>query len=316
MQDIAVIPILALVPVLAVMSGSPVEALAEGAIEAAEEVVSPQGWLFAALIVLGFAAAFALSRFVIRPLMHFIAATHVREAFTALALMLVAGAALLTTYVGLSPALGAFIGGVLLSDSEYRHELESNLAPFRDLFLGLFFISVGMSIAFSVLLANPLMVLALVVALVGIKVTVLLALATVSRIHLSERLLLAILLSQAGEFAFVVLQFARSVGSVSSGELEMLTAVVAISMATTPILLFLFDRFWAPRLNAAGEQPDLDAPSMQDKSVIVLGYGRFGADRPPQFVEDRAHRYQSSGSRNRWMVPPHVSPTAKASSSL
>jgi glutathione-regulated potassium-efflux system ancillary protein KefC len=277
-QDLAVIPILALIPVLNVVTGSPVDALAEGAIEAAEEVVSPSGWFVAAVIVGGFVGAVALSRYVIRPIMHFVAATHVREAFTALALLLVTGAALLTTSIGMSAALGAFLGGVLLSDSEYRHELESNLAPFRDLFLGLFFISVGMSIAFSVFTANPLLVIALVLILVGIKTAVVFALTTFGRMALSDRLLVAILLSQAGEFAFVILQFAQSAGRFTNPELELLTAVVALSMATTPILLFLFDRLWAPRLQNAEDPGSLDGPDAlaPNESVIVLGYGRFG----------------------------------------
>jgi glutathione-regulated potassium-efflux system ancillary protein KefC len=275
-QDVAVIPILALVPVLAIVTGSPVEVLTEGAVEVAEEAVGPRGWVVAAIIIGGFAAAILASRYVIRPLMHFVAAANAREAFLALALLLVVGAALLASYLGLSPALGAFLGGVLLADSEYRHELESNLAPFRDLLLGLFFISVGMSIAFSVLLEQPFLVVSLVAVLVGIKLAVLFALTTIFRMHVAERLLLSILLSQAGEFAFVILQFAQSRAHFTSTELELLTVVVALSMATTPILLFLFDRLWAPRLQSAslaGPEPEAIDGS---HSVIVLGYGRFG----------------------------------------
>jgi glutathione-regulated potassium-efflux system ancillary protein KefC len=274
-QDVAVIPILAFVPVLAVMTGSPVTEIAQGVAGVAEEVVSPRGWVVAAYIVGGFTIAILASRYVIRPLMHVVAIANVREAFTALALLLVVGAALLTSYLGLSPALGAFLGGVLLADSEYRHELESNLAPFKDLLLGLFFISVGMSIAFSVLVENPLLVLALVLALVCIKMAVLFALATFFRMQLAERLLLAMLLSQAGEFAFVILQFAQSSGHFASDELRLLTVVVALSMATTPILLFLFDRMWAPRLQSREPEPQPDAIEA-NHSVIVLGYGRFG----------------------------------------
>lgn len=275
-QDVAVIPILALIPVLAVIGGTPVEALAEGAVDVAEEVASPRGWLVAVYIVGGFVAAMLGSRFVIRPLMQFVAHTNVREAFTALALLLVIGAAMVTQYVGLSPALGAFLGGVLLADSEYRHELESNLEPFKGLLLGLFFISVGASIAFSVLIEDPLRVLAFVAALVGIKMGVIYALATLFRMHVADRLLLAILLSQAGEFAFVVLQFAGAVGSFNAQDVEMLTVVVALSMATTPLLIFLFDKLWAPRLHARnGGTPPSDDIDAKHK-VIVLGYGRFG----------------------------------------
>lgn len=275
-QDVAVIPILAVIPVLSAMGGMPVQAIADGAVEVVEDVASPRGWIVAAYILGGFAAAILGSRFVIRPLMHFIAHTNVREAFTALALLLVIGAALVTGYVGLSPALGAFLGGVLLADSEYRHELESNLEPFKGLLLGLFFISVGASIAFSVLIQDPLRVLACVAALVGIKIAVIYALAALFRMHAAERLLLAILLSQAGEFAFVVLQFAGTVGGFDAQDIQTLTVVVALSMATTPLMLFLFDKLWAPRLHArdAGAPPSDDIDARH--KVIVLGYGRFG----------------------------------------
>jgi glutathione-regulated potassium-efflux system ancillary protein KefC len=275
-QDVAVVPILALIPVLALLNGTPVQMLTEGAVEAAEEVAGPRGWLFAAYIVGGFAAAMLGSRFVIRPLMRFVAHTNVREAFTALALLLVVGASMAAEYLGLSAALGAFLAGVLLADSEYRHELESNLEPIKGLLLGLFFITVGTSIAFSVLIEDPLTVLAFVAALVGIKMAVVFALATLFRMHVAERLLLAILLSQAGEFAFVVLQFARSAGRFTGDQFEMLTVVVALSMATTPLLIFLFDKLWAPRLHARDDAPAGGDDIEPKHQVIVLGYGRFG----------------------------------------
>lgn len=276
-QDVAVIPILAIIPLLTAMGGSPIEAIGENVIEAVD---NPVDWWIALVVVGAFAAALLGSRFVIRPLMSWLARTRVPEAFTAFALALVIGAALVTESFGLSPALGAFLGGVLLADSEYRHELESNLQPFKGLLLGLFFITVGMSIAFSVVLENPLLVLALVVALIGLKMLVLFVLATFFRMHVAERLLLAILLSQAGEFAFVILQFARTAGNLTGPEVELLTVVVALSMAATPFLIFLYDRLWAPRLNRPDDrEADLPAGPTVDNphdKVIVLGYGRFG----------------------------------------
>lgn len=275
-QDVAVIPILALIPLLTAMGGSPIDALGEDVLEAVD---NPVDWWLALVVVGAFVAALLGSRYVIRPLMSWLARTRVPEAFTAFALALVIGAALATESFGLSPALGAFLGGVLLADSEYRHELESNLQPFKGLLLGLFFITVGMSIAFNVVIENPLLVLALVVALISLKMLVLYVLASFFRMHVAERLLLAILLSQAGEFAFVILQFARTAGNLSSQEVELLTVVVALSMAVTPFLIFLFDRLWAPRLNVDDEAADLppgpEIPNPHDK-VIVLGYGRFG----------------------------------------
>jgi glutathione-regulated potassium-efflux system ancillary protein KefC len=276
-QDVAVIPILAAIPLLAGMGGNATVA-ALGA-EVVEAVENPFDWWVALALVGSFVLALAGSRYVIRPfLMPWLARAKVPEAFTAFALALVVGAALVAESFHLSPALGAFLGGVLLADSEYRHELESNLEPFKGLLLGLFFISVGMSIAFSVVIENPLTVVAVVVALVGVKMAVLFVLATLFRMHLAERLLLAVLLSQAGEFAFVVLQFARTAGSVSGPEVELLTVAVALSMAATPVLLFLYDRLWAPRLNSvAGAEPPPGPDGLDGRGkVIVLGYGRFG----------------------------------------
>lgn len=270
-QDVAVIPILAAVPVLAATGGFSIEAIADGTVE---EVTRPAGWLIALGIIGTFVAALLGSRYVIRPLLRFIAAIHARDAFTALALLLVVGAALGTSALGMSPALGAFIGGVLLSDSEYRHELEGNLAPFKDLLLGLFFVSVGMSIDFSVVLATPLIVLALVAALVTVKMLVLFVLTSLGRMHVGDRLLIAILLSQAGEFAFVVLQFAEGARAIASYESGLLTVVVALSMAATPLLLVVFDKLYAPRQHSTPAQE----PDMIDEhnKIIVLGYGRFG----------------------------------------
>lgn len=273
-QDVAVIPILAAIPLLATMTGGRLAGIGQEVVEAVD---NPFDWWVAVALVGAFLAALAGSRFVIRPLMRWIALTKVPEAFTAFALALVVGAALATDSFGLSPALGAFLGGVLLADSEYRHELESNLEPFKGLLLGLFFISVGMSIAFNIVLQHPLTVLALVAAVLSLKMIVLFILASLFRMHLAERLLLAALLSQAGEFAFVVLQFARSAGGLSPSEVELLTVVVALSMAATPLVIFLFDKFWMPRLNTRETDPmpmpeGLDA---RDK-VMVLGYGRFG----------------------------------------
>lgn len=276
-QDVAVIPVLAIIPLLTAMGGAPLGAIGGDVLAVVD---NPIDWWLALVVVGAFIAALFGSRFVIRPLMSWLARTRVSEAFTAFALALVIGAALITESLGLSPALGAFFGGVLLADSEYRHELESNLQPFKGLLLGLFFITVGMSIAFRVVIENPLLVLALVVALIGLKMLVLFVLATFFRMHVAERLLLAVLLSQAGEFAFVVLQFARTAGNLSGPEVELLTVVVALSMAVTPILLFLYDRLWVPRLNAApGDEADLPpGPAVADPhdKVIVLGYGRFG----------------------------------------
>lgn len=275
-QDVSVIPILAAIPILGSFGGTGSMVGAEVS-EAVQAMADPIDWLIPLYIVGGFALVVIAGRFLVRPFMHFVARARVREAFTAMALALVVGAALATQYLGLSPALGAFLAGVLLADSEYRHELISDLEPFKGLLLGLFFISVGTSIAFAVIAAEPFVVFALVCIIVIIKMAVLFGIASAFRMHLADRLLLAVLLSQAGEFAFVILQFAASSGSLTSHDYALLTAVVAFSMATTPLLLFAFDRL-TPRLHGAiGREPEtasLDAAPNQP--VIVLGYGRFG----------------------------------------
>ncbi|MEO6394952.1 MAG: monovalent cation:proton antiporter-2 (CPA2) family protein [Devosia sp.] len=275
-QDLAVIPVLALIPVLAAMRSIAPNVGADLA-EAAEAVTNPYGWWIALVIVGGFALTVLASRFLINPLMRWVAMTGVPEAFTALGLLLVIGAALATESLGLSPALGAFLAGVLLADSEYRHELEGTLQPFKGLLLGLFFISVGMGIAFSILVADPVRVIGLAGIIILIKIGVLYGLATLFRMHIADRLLLALLLCQAGEFAFVILQFAQSAGSLTSRDAELLTVVVALSMAVTPFLLLLFDRFVMPRFNAQTSAPaDIPDDITHGRKIIVLGYGRFG----------------------------------------
>ena len=273
-QDLAVIPILAVIPLLGATRR--VVGNNEDILEGAAETVTSYGWWIALVIVGAFIAATLASRYLMNPLMRWVASAHVPEAFTALGLLLVIGAAFGTESLGLSPALGAFLAGVLLADSEYRHELEGSLEPFKGLLLGLFFISVGLGIAFSVLWAEPLRVIGMVVMVLAIKIVVLYALATLFRMHVVERLLLAILLSQAGEFAFVVLQFARSAGAMQSNDIEFWTVVVALSMALTPFLLLAFDKLIRPRFDARSPRPDVPADMPGRHKVIVLGYGRFG----------------------------------------
>ena len=270
-QDVSVIPILAAIPFLALSS----HALNVDVTEAVEAIANPMDWLTPAILVGAFISALVAGRYLVRPLLGFVARTGVREAFTALGLAMVFGAALLAQSQGFSPALGAFIGGVLLADSEYRHELESNLEPFKGLLLGLFFISVGMSIAFDVLWSEPVRLVALVLAFVFIKIAVLFVLASLFRMHLADRMLVAILLSQAGEFAFVIFQFARQQGALSTSDHGLLAVAVALSMATTPLLLLAFDRIVAPRLDARRHRRP-DDPIDEERKIVVLGYGRFG----------------------------------------
>ncbi len=274
-QDLAVIAILALIPVLA--SARRVEQnLGQDIEDAAEVVTNPYSWWIALVIIGGFVAVTLASRYLMPFVMRWVAESKIPEGFTALGLLLVISAAVGTSALGMSPAFGAFLAGVLLADSDYRHELESNLEPFKGLLLGLFFISVGMGIAFSVLLAEPVHILSLVALIVGIKILVLYVLATFFRMHVADRLLMAILLSQAGEFAFVVFEFAHSARILTEHEHQLWSVVVALSMALTPFLLLLFDKVVVPRINSPEVLPPVPHDMSGDKDVIVLGYGRFG----------------------------------------
>jgi glutathione-regulated potassium-efflux system ancillary protein KefC len=261
LQDIAAIPVLALVPLLAVGG-----AAADGG-----------GWLGAAK-ALGVIAGIILGgRLLLRPALRWIARSDTPEIFTAAALLLVVATAALMQSVGLSMALGAFLAGVLLAESEYRRELETDLEPFKGLLLGLFFIAVGMSIDFAVVLAQPGLVAALVAAFLVVKAMVLLAMARAMPVPLAERAVFVILLAQGGEFGFVVFQAALGAGVISAGTSSLLVASVALSMLLTPLLLVATDRWWAPRVAARHRGPapqEINEP--QEAPVIIAGFGRYG----------------------------------------
>ena len=210
-----------------------------------------------------------------RPVFRFIAGSHSREIFTAFSLLLVLGIAALMQLIGMSMALGSFLAGVLLADSEYRHQLETDIEPFKGLLLGLFFISVGMVIDFGVLLHQPAKVIAIVVALILIKILILILVGRVSGIPRNRRFFLAILLSQGGEFGFVIFSLAASYQILSAEVASVLTVSVALSMLTTPILILLDTRFIQPRfaIPAGDDRPDVIE---EQNPVIVAGFGRFG----------------------------------------
>ncbi len=255
-QDIAAIPLIALVPLLGVAAAD-----------------AEAGWVGAARALGAIFAVIAIGRFLTRPLLRLIALADVREIFTAFALLLVIGIAQLMSLAGLSMALGAFLAGVLLASSEYRHALQSDIEPFKGLLLGLFFIAVGMSIDFGLVAAQPLKLAALVAGLLLIKSLALAAIAKPLQVPRRERWLFAALLAQAGEFAFVVFGIARS-AQVMPGDWEaLLTAAVALSMAATPLAVLAAER-WAMASSAATREPD----AIDDDSapVIIAGFGRYG----------------------------------------
>jgi len=260
LQDIAAIPILALVPLLATGPHG-----------------SGEGWLGAAKAIGVIALIVFGGRLLLRPALRWIARSRTPEIFTAASLLLVVATAALMESVGLSMALGAFLAGVLLAESEYRRELETDIEPFKGLLLGLFFIAVGMSIDFAVVVARPALVALLVLGFLGVKAVVLLGMAKWMPLPLAERPVFTILLAQGGEFGFVVFQTAAQAGVIDAPTSSLLVAAVALSMLLTPLLLVAADRWITPRLAAHKEGPKLDEISEpQHAPIIIAGFGRYG----------------------------------------
>lgn len=267
-QDIAVIPILAVLPLLAV--ARPQAAGDEGALHGLP------GWEKALLVLAAVAGVVAGGRFLLPPILRYIAGTRLREMFTATALLLVIGIALLMEQVGLSAALGTFLAGVVLAESEYRHQLEADIEPFKGLLLGLFFISVGAEIDFSLIASKPLLVGGCMLAMLALKGTVLLGLGRFFRMELNQSLLFGVALAQGGEFAFVLFKFATQQGVLGDELARLLVAVVAVSMAVAPFLFTAYDKFISPRFISRLPQREPDAIDEHGNPVILAGFGRFG----------------------------------------
>ena len=265
-QDVAAIPILALLPLLgAAAVGQGAEL---GASELAVEALKIVGVIGA--IVLG-------GRLLLRPLLRWIAKSKTPEIFTAAALLLVVGIAYLMVLVGLSMALGAFLAGVLLADSEYRRELEADIEPFKGLLLGLFFIAVGMSIDFGVLMRSPWQMAALVLGFLAVKAVVIYGLARAAQIPYQERPVFTLLLAQGGEFAFVVFQAAAGARVLKAETASLLIGAVALSMLLSPLLLVLLDRLLLRRFATLKQPPaaaEISEP--QEAPVLIAGFGRYG----------------------------------------
>jgi len=273
-QDLAVIPMLALLPLLATAAmhsdthhGS-----------AMFDITTLPAYLRLIVVLLSIGFIYVLGKYGSRPIFRAIAAARVREVFVAAALALVIGISLLMTAVGLSPALGTFIAGVVLADSEYRHELESDIEPFKGLLLGIFFISIGASLNFTLIGDQFWMIGGLVSGLIVTKAIVLLVIAKIFKMPVTERLLFSVALAQGGEFAFVLFQFARSNGVLPQSVTETLISVVAISMFLAPLLFLLHDRLIAPRLQKAAVERKPDMIETEERSVILAGFGRLGTD--------------------------------------
>ncbi len=263
-QDIAAIPILALLPLLPAAAGQAVDSQG-GSVWVA---IAQAAGVIGALLIGG--------RLALRPALRWIARSRTPEIFTAASLLLVVATAALMHSVGLSMALGAFLAGVLLAESEYRRELETDLEPFKGLLLGLFFIAVGMSIDFAVVLAQPGLVAAIVLGFVALKAFVLIVMARTMSLPLATRPLFTILLAQGGEFGFVVFQAAAQAGVIDAPTSSLLVASVAISMLLTPLALLVVDRFVTPRLAARGAVKLAEIDEPQSEAVIIAGFGRYG----------------------------------------
>lgn len=259
-QDLAVVPLLALIPLIAGES-------AGGALDVAVGAVKVAGMI--ALFLVG-------GRYLIRPVFKLLATTHVHEISTIVALLIVVGAGLAMTAVGMSMALGAFLAGVLLADSEYRHELEAAIDPFKGILLGLFFMAIGMSANLSVAFAAPLVVAAAVVVVVVVKIAVLMGLLSTMKTPLLERAQVAAALSQGGEFAFVLYGVAAEHHVLSPDVKDLLVVVVSLSMATTPLALPLMERLVRRLRPTPSATPRAFDAVDSDAPIIIAGFGRFG----------------------------------------
>jgi glutathione-regulated potassium-efflux system ancillary protein KefC len=259
-QDVAAIPILALLPLL------------PGATDAG----STDGrWLEAVKILAVIAGIILGGRLLLRPLLRWIAKSRTPEIFTAAALLLVLAIAALMQLVGLSMALGAFLAGVLLAESEYRRELETDIEPFKGLLLGLFFIAVGMNIDFAVLRESAALMVLLVLAFLAIKAAVMFVLARAMGLPAQERPVFTLLLAQGGEFAFVVFQAAAGSAVLAPQTASLLIGAVTLSMLLGPLLLVLVDKFVLPRYAGSGRKLD-EISEPQQAPVIIAGFGRYG----------------------------------------
>lgn len=274
-QDIAVIPLLALLPLLAVGAASPSDGGHAGHGGPDLGILSDYPSLTILLAVL---FIIVLGRFFISPFLVIIARTHMRELFTASALFIVIGVAWVMELAGISAALGAFLAGVLLANSEFRHELESDIEPFKGVLLGLFFTAVGCTIHFETILENPGRIALLVFLVIAIKAGVLLLVGRVFRLVSDQTLLFAFLLSQVGEFAFVLLASTSQLGIIDKGSLDLFMAVVTISMILSSVLLFVNEKFIAPRFGVTEAVADSPAVAISEQNeTIIAGFGHFGS---------------------------------------
>lgn len=272
-QDMAVIPILALLPLLALAQPDGLTAHVETRHLAGIPIT---GWFQVVLIIAVITGIVVVGRYFAQFIFRIIARTGLREIFTATALLMVIAIAIVMDLVGLSPALGAFLAGVVLANNEYRHEIEADIEPFKGLLLGLFFISVGASINFNLLWKSPGIIVGLLFGLIGIKFIILFILGKFFGLNMGQNTLFSFALAQGGEFAFVLVAFSLDKGVIPLEMSEMILIIVALSMAVTPLLLLMNDKIIMPLVVRNNNEMEHDRIEESDNPVIIAGFGRFG----------------------------------------
>jgi glutathione-regulated potassium-efflux system ancillary protein KefC/glutathione-regulated potassium-efflux system protein KefB len=275
LQDLAVIPMFALLPTLATIAPAVhAEAAGHGG---GSLVAHLPAWAQGLSVLAAVGIVVGGGRYLVRPIFRFIAEARLREIFTAAALLIVVGVASIMQMVGLSPALGAFLAGVVLAESEFRRELESDIEPFRGLLLGLFFITVGAGIDLGLVARQPLVLIGLVVGLMSLKFLVMFGLARLFGAPARGAAAVATALAQGGEFAFVLLTFTVGAGVIGATLAALLTAAVAVSMALTPVAMILYERI-AQMMDAAIPKIEPATGDFDDSEpdIIIAGFGRFG----------------------------------------
>ena len=271
-QDIAVIPILAFLPLLSTVNLETTNEIQQSLI------TGFSSWLQTLIVIGCISTIYFAGRFLFVPLLHIIAKTRLQELFTASALLLVVGVSYLMHLVGLSPALGAFMAGVVLANSEFRHELEGDIAPFKGLLLGLFFLGVGASINFKLILDNPLFIFVFGAILTLVKFFVLFIISRFHKKKIDQNLLFAFGLSQAGEFGFVIMSFSMQLNIIPNILANQIMAVIAMSMIATPFLLLINERLIYPNSKFQEKETKKDSDYIdEDNPVIIAGFGHFGS---------------------------------------
>lgn len=271
-QDLSVIPILALVPLMAAAAAVRPPGVPATLIE------GMPGWAQTLMLLVVANAVVLIGRFVFVPFLRFIARVRLRELFTVAALLIVVGVAYLMIRIGFSPALGAFLAGVVLANSEFRHQLEGDIEPFKGILLGLFFIAVGASINFSLIVRNPLMVMGLVLGIIVIKAVVTGITGRMFGLSFDQNVLFTVVLSQIGEFAFVLFAFIGQLRLLPEATIDILMGVTATSMIFPPLLILVSERLILPYFGTKEKVERKQADEIvSDHPVIIAGFGHFGS---------------------------------------